>query len=237
MNPSTRSPGVLRVLLGVFVLVQLAFLVLANLGTFFLQLGKMGNPVAEKTWGVIGTVTEPYAWATGQEQYWKMFAPTGPPRAAFVRIRLQMDDQEIVRVPSEFEAAPGQPLFHWPGAGERLWHVEKSLALQFVAYDRDWVLAETDGWRSRLTGFVEDHRHRFLPYMAWRARRHGESTGDSREATQIEFLVSIHSRSRHDRPSTPEFEELVLRWRPETDILELCTPTTAGFDCRPLVKK
>lgn len=223
-----------RYLLGLFILIQLAFLFIANAASvaFYFQ---SENATAAMLWSAGGALSEPWAHLTAQEQYWRMFAPSVPPRTLFVRMRLHIDD-EIVLVPSEFEPLPGRPILHLPGSGERMWHVEKNLANPMIAYDADKVVARLDEWRAYLRQAIAKERSRYLAYMAWRSRHYLAARGDQRIPHQIDLLVSIHSLSSHDRPSVPEFELLMLRWRPAlpgNDALQLCIDTAQSVQCEP----
>lgn len=223
-------PMVARLGLGLFILVQLAFIVLANLGTLCDFLARQGNGGAAVAWNAIGSVTEPYAFATGQEQYWKMFAPSVPPRAVFVRLDLWTDGKHVP-VPSQFERSEGgDPILHLPGAGERLWHVEKNLALPFVGFDAQAVADRPQEWRAFLRGRIARDRHRYLPFMEWKARQLLAAPLPD----VIELAVSIHPPSRYDRVLPPERIEPVLRWRPKQDRLDLCAPGLGDQRCRPI---
>lgn len=229
---STSTQSLKSYLLGLFIVVQLAFIAVANVGSIALY-NASSNPAAALIWEVGGAFSEPWAHVTGQEQYWRMFAPSVPARAMFIRMRLRLEGATEL-LPSDFEAPPGEPILHWPGPGERLWHVEKDLAAPFVAYDPDEVAANPNEWRAYLENAINAQRHRYLAYMAWKVRRYQDATGDKRAPQHVDLLISIHTRSWHDRHSTPESELLTLRWTPSLEpnvALQLCTQTPQGDDC------
>jgi hypothetical protein len=229
---ASRTLAIKRFLLGLFILIQLAFLFVANIGSVAFYF-RSDNAIASSIWTVVDACSEPWAHATAQEQHWRMFAPAVPARASFVRMRAHFEN-EIVPIPSEFEPLPGKPILHLPGSGERIWHVEKDLAAPFLIYDENAALERLAEWRAYLHHAIGAERPRYLAYMAWRSRRYLDAAGDSRIPKQVDLLVSLHTLSRHDRSSTPEYELLVLRWRPAVQggaALQLCIDTARGVEC------
>jgi hypothetical protein len=237
LDSPRRSPPVGGALLGTFIVVQLAFILLANAGSVALFFANSESPLPGMAWNAIGAFSEPWAHCTGQEQYWRMFAPSAPTRATFVRLRIHTDGKSVM-IPSEFEPPPGEAMLHLPGCGERLWHVEKSLAAPFLVYNPVDVEGRLTEWRSYLDGAIGGQRHRYLAYMSWKLRRHQEATGDTRVPDEVDLLVSLHTLSSHDALGAPEFELLALRWRPAlgSNAVQLCTDTPRGVDCAPFGK-
>src|SRR5438876_17536 len=81
---------------------------------------------------------------------------------------------------------------------------------------------------------IATERPRYLAYMGWRSRNYLAARGDQRVPKQIDLVVSIHTLSRYNRPSVPEFELQVLRWRPNlagNDALQLCVDSSQDVQC------
>jgi hypothetical protein len=228
-----RFAAMIRVLLGLFIVVQLVFIVASNVGSIALYLSGSGNSAAAQIWQTInGAFTEPWAHLTGQEQYWRMFAPSVPPRAMFIRLRTHRDGQTD-DIASEFEPLPGEAQLHWPGPGERLWHVEKTLTAPFAIYDPDEIASRPDEWRDYLLGAIRNRRDLYLASMAWKVRRDMDAKGETHWPDQVDLIVSIHTLSAYERLGRPEFAELTLRWRPYGD-LDFGTPMPEGRRWEPL---
>src|SRR5258708_4470638 len=101
MTPAVPPPSLWQRLVGVFVLVQLLFLLAAN--GFFLVQRVVAPAPGEASAGIAETLpalTRPYAELTGQWQGWSLFAPNVPRHAAFVAVEYRWADGGRVRVDS-----------------------------------------------------------------------------------------------------------------------------------------
>jgi hypothetical protein len=204
----TRAAALARVALGLFILWQLVFLVASNATSFLLlytaETGDALRPITATTDG--------WASLTGQAQNWRLFAPLVPMRSLFLQVDFHGPDG-AARVSSEFEPADATCYFHLPGCGDRLWHVEKTLAWPCVAYDPDAVAARPDEWRAYLDDRARANDRAARAYLAWK-RRAFERDHPALPSRAIDLGVRIYSRSHQPDAVTPEAHQLLLHWEP-----------------------
>lgn len=207
--PKAVAPtgGWLPAVVGLFITIQLGFLVVSNVTSFlFLLLDAHSGPA--KVNKALAEVAEGWAKLTGQDQNWRLFAPQVPTRTLLVDVSFHGP---------ALPAAPARPRvasIHWPGPEDRLWHVEKSLHWAYVAYDPKEVAARAGEWQEYLEESVRKKWHAYRDYLAWKKHAYTRQYPDFPAPTELWFGVWVYTLSHQPEPGSPQHHEVLLRWQP-----------------------
>jgi len=189
-----RKKPVRRVALGLFIVWQLAFLAIGNAASFLRYQVESAAEGQARVGRAVAAVTDGWAKLTGQEQNWRMFAPLVPMRALAVQAVFTGDTPP----------PPAAGEFHWPGSGDRLWHVEKTVAWPMVAYEPAAVAERTDEWRDYLADQVRANGPAYRNYLAWQQRDYLRQHPGLPPPAEGRLGVWVFSRSRQPDSSRPE---------------------------------
>jgi hypothetical protein len=204
----------LRVALGLFIVWQLVFLVASNVTDYLLHLAAAsGEGDPPRVTRVVAGVTSGWARMTGQAQNWRMFAPLVPVRSLVLQMEFD-EDGERLGVLSESAALAEGNYFHPPGSGDRLWHVEKTLAWPFVAYDPQAVDERPDEWHAYLEEAVRRNERACRSYLAWQQRAWLRQHPGRTPPRALYLVVRVYTCSRQGERPGPVASEVVLRARP-----------------------
>ncbi len=183
---SSPAPSTRQVLVGLFILWQLIFLISANLIGFLkdnreympLELEQAVEAIAPgwpkeqgHAWQIMEHVAKTdrlWAEATGQLQYWMLFAPTIARECVFPAVELHWDG-ETKLVLSENEPSDLNLYFRFGNYRLRRYESNLTLALRPDACES---LAETnERWRDRIRTFVTGYADILDGYLSWRTGR------------------------------------------------------------------
>jgi hypothetical protein len=216
---AARGPALLRVGLGLFIVWQVAFLVASNATDYLSHIAAAdGESGPNRGTQVVAAVTSGWVRLTGQAQNWRMFAPQVPMRALFLQV-----DFDEVGVPSESAAVAEGTYCHPPGGGDRLWHVEKTVAWPLVAYDPEAVDARPDEWHAYLEQAVRNNERACRSYLAWRQHAWLREHPGQPPPRAIYLVVRVYTLSRQGERPGPVACEVLLRARPRPDNPEQLT--------------
>jgi hypothetical protein len=171
MTAPVSPPSRWQRLVGVFVLVQLVFILASN--SFFLiervfqrepdEPPSAVSAVAE----TLPKVTRPYAHATGQLQGWSLFAPNVPHRAAFVVTEVQWHGgQTRKKLRSENMPADLKDFVQPFGTG-RLLQYELHLRLLSLTWSPR-ATKEPELWRRLSADEIRNRHQAIRAYLNWR---------------------------------------------------------------------
>jgi hypothetical protein len=180
-QPLRQAPAVM---LGVFILWQLAFLVLANLLEFFPhRVHRLDEFTSYREYPAeavnpsplvhaLPAVTDCWSQLTGQYQMWWLFAPDFPRQATFPVVELRWDDPATGSPPvlllSSLEPANTASYFHPPNSCDRLLHYEAYLGLGLEYWNDPTEPADVDAWRKILSDVVRSQWKSIRAYLRWR---------------------------------------------------------------------
>jgi hypothetical protein len=249
------KPTVGQVLLGLFVLWQLAFLAVANVVEFVPhrppgrdELIDFPEPLAgsERPPGVahaLATVTDRWAELTGQYQVWWLFAPGFPPQAAFPAVELRWAGRtEPVRLLSPSEPADPHAYFRPPGSADRAFHYEVRLGLVLLHWDEATAGDDADFWRAFHRERVSRQWKSIRAYLRLRLREWQASHPDAPPPDEAVLLLRLYRTPAPDaHPWSPAgpVERPLARWRPAEDgppdelLVEVYEPFARRFERLP----
>ncbi len=225
--------GVLpAVALGVFIVWQLVFLVLANLFEFFPhrvhRLDEMNYyrelPAGSKTpypmVHALAEVTDRWAQLTGQYQIWWLFAPDVPAQATFPVVELHWDDSDEeltpIRLTSAAEPADTANYFHQLTAADRLLYYEANLCVGYAYWIDSPLAADADGWQKLQFDLVASQWKSMRAYMRWQMNQFLEQRPDLPPPSEVRLLVRSYPTPAADAaPASrgPPSDRPVARWR------------------------
>ena len=157
--------------------------------------------------------TDGWVQLTGQGQGWRLFAPQVQTRALFPSVTTEVKGPPpaLHQLSSYCEPANPNWFFHFPGSGDRLFHVEKEVYwLPMVAWDPEQIRNDPQGWHNYVVASVRDRWRRIRTYLAWRIR------GEPVPPEVVYLSVHVYPLSAAGRRILPA--EIVtvplVRWRP-----------------------
>jgi hypothetical protein len=223
-----------RLLLGAFVLWQVAFLgaaLLANAGQ------ALGDPLGVRR-AVENDVLRRYAEATGQRQSWELFAPDVADRFAFVGVELRWDDDGLAPDPAPARVRPGAvppvaPVF-LPGkvepadlnafvrlGGCRIRKYETFIALDEVEGEVRFDAPAGDDPRPDARLVYPDVANQMHAYLRWRLAEFRRERPDLPPPTQVRLWVHSYRIPEPPGPEPWRWQDqgwdLVGVWVPESD--------------------
>jgi len=224
-----RAPAAV---LGLFIVWQLVFLVLANLLEFIPHrarrldefTGYRERPAelvnAKPAVHVLAAVADCWAQLTGQYQMWWLFAPNFPPQATFPVVELRWDDPAAgsapVRLLSSLEPANTASYFRPPTSADRLLHYEMNLCLGLMYWDEPTDPAEVEMWKKLLGDIVRCQWKSIRAYLRWRTNEYLADHPDLPPPDEARLLVRIYptppaGAAPADRQ--PPYDQPFARWR------------------------
>jgi hypothetical protein len=210
----------LQVLLGLFICWQILFLIANNATRFLVSAMASRGDVPQAVIAPVAAVkdvTEGWVQLTGQRQEWSLFAPSPPVRALFLNVECE-SRREPRRLQLSFEPRIPGDYWHSPGVGDRLWHIEKSLAWPFVAWEPTQVAQRGDEWRRYLEERVQGNWRAYRAYLAWRQRQFREEHPREPPCDALVLDVSIYTPSAGpEQPPRQDVRVPFLRWRPGSE--------------------
>lgn len=237
MVPLTPTPRMSQRLLGLFIGVQILFL----LGGNFLPLLPHGVPDADEvtddttmpgrmfenealqqTLTVAGTTARRYGELTGQMQGWSLFAPLVAPQATFLVTELHWHDDEqhpprSVQIVSDFHPENPQHYFHLPRSDCRLVNYEFRLS-QSLWYLTDESLAEQPAfWQEWVNRRVSRQWKSLRAYLNFQQQRYLAEHPDERPADEVRLIVRTYPIPLPGTDAaTPlaAIDRPLARWRP-----------------------
>ncbi|MBY0523650.1 MAG: hypothetical protein K2R98_09625 [Gemmataceae bacterium] len=244
MNSTAPGPRPAQVFLGLFVVWQLTFMVMAN----YLQLVFPENLVTEDeaadllaklpppgpiekltrtAAGCLQSEAGRYAQVTGQGQSWWLFAAY-PRQSTFPLIELRWSDPAAfppVRLHGRFEPENPNAYFHAPGPGDRLFHYEANLTLIHNPWDTErfnswsWDPEEERKHAETQAETHGRHREQFTPDRPWYQRCQLAHVGDgwSLFCSPWEEERFRTDRERYQRSYLNRARE---KWRPALAYME-----------------
>ncbi len=220
-RPPTRRPGILQVLLGLFICWQLIFIV----GSSIIALPE------ESPLPPVSRVLENWSWLTGQEQGWRQFTPAAPTQAAFVAVELEWADRPPVRIVSESEPADlGQ--FIRPFGGTRLGGYEGQFTMIGLKEGAAAVQENPERWRDWIAETVSDKARPLRAYLAWRVREFTRAHADQPPVAGAVLFLRIYQIPEAARDSwrlKGPVELPLARWKPGQADVEAFDPVTESF--------
>jgi hypothetical protein len=226
------------VLLGLFVMGQLAFILAAN----FLPL--LRSALAKKSWpgerpvGLVVEGTGYWARWTGQLQGWSLYAPRVPTQSAFVAVQLRWDDDS--HWPAQHDARrelllssiePKNPDDYFRPFGTfRLPAYEADLGLVAWSWDAESYAEDPGLWHQRFVAAVRRDWPAMQAYLAWRWHgwRHDHpDQAAPRQALLLARLYQIPPPGQRPWSWSGPVEQALARWRPFDDPAPGCLPVEA----------
>ncbi len=213
-NP-TRRPGLVPILLGLFICWQLVFII----GSSMVALPEGGVPGISHTF-------ERWSWLTGQEQGWRQFTPGVPRRAAFVAF-WQEGGPTVVS-----ESDPRTDSFFRAFGANRL----SSYELQFtmIALKEESITINEFGfasWREAPAESVRSNARAIRAYLGWRLResrkRYPQLPPPDYVGMNLTFTAVLPPGT--DWTLGPYRELPLARWKPGQTDLEAYNPATNSF--------
>jgi hypothetical protein len=207
LESDAGRPSWAALALGLFIVWQLAFLVVGNAAGYlaFVLGADDPNPVQQ-----LAAVSEAWSTLTGQGQSWRMFAPNVPPRSLFLQVQLQANNSSVP-IGSEFEHPAGDFYLDWSGAGDRLWGVEKTLAFPLLAYDAAAIAERPQEWRDYLSASMHNNQRFYRSYLSWQRREYRRQHPGAAACGDGELGVRIYELSQQGRTSAPIGYQTLLR--------------------------
>jgi hypothetical protein len=195
------------VALGVFIVWQLVFLVVANVLDFFPhrvhRLDELTNfrvlPAGSRCpWPLVhavASVTDRWAHLTGQYQMWWLFAPDFPAQATFPVVELRWDDPLLasapVRLPSAACPADRSAYFHAPTSADRLLQYEANLCLGYAFWNENSLAEDPVGSRQFQFDLVRSQWKSMRAYMRWRTAQFLGQRPDLPPPDEVCLLIRI----------------------------------------------
>lgn len=236
-NAIAGSPTFFQRLLGFFVLIQLAFIVLANVLAFFPmpepdpdELTDSRGPASlesaeryPEAFKLASKAILGYGQATGQIQAWWLFAPSFPPQATFPVVDLRwvsVDGGETgVRLPSRFEPENPGSYVRLPGSNDRYYHYEARLTLLLGDFSEKSLALYPDAWRHAFADRVRRQWKSMRAYLRSRVHEYQAKHPDKPEPTEVILSVRIYTTPP---PGAAPFWDLVIeeplaKWLPAMD--------------------
>ena len=258
MPALTTTPNFSQRLLGLFIGVQILFLLCGN----FLPLLPHGVPDADEitddttmpgrmfqnetlqqTLTIAGTATRRYGELTGQMQGWSLFAPLVAPQATFLVTELHWNGDEqlpprSVEIVSDFHPKNPQHYFHLPRTDCRLVNYEFRLS-QSLWYLTDKSLAEQPQfWQEWVNRRVSRQWKSLRAYLNFQQQRYLTAHPDERPADELRLIVRtypIPAPELHTESPLPAIDRPLVRWLPEASYsagvlpLEAFDPVTRRY--------
>ena len=237
-------------LLGGFVVVQLVYLIAANLLPLFPQhVAKTGELTDDFTFAgrtfrseylqtsleTASAVTRKYGEATGQMQNWALFAPGIARQATFPVAELQWNygqTPRLVQLTSEFEPADPRHFTKFDLTQSRLFNYEFRMT-QSLWFCTDESLATSPEFWQEWLAHRASRQHRSLhAYLLWKvwgyAKEHPAELLPTTAVLYVRCYPITPPGRVAERSELPQDRPLV-RWIPATNVLEVFDPVTKKF--------
>ncbi len=246
------SPSGKQILLGIFILWQMAFLVICNVVGALRQtndeLPPEFGPAVETiapgwpegeghVWEMqerIGDISDFYRQLTGQPQNWGLFAPNVTRGGSFPAIKLRFDDKATESLLSHNEPEDYERYLR---VGDfRMRRLEETLTLDLVEEDDVAAGSVDEQRRTSIRDYVRDYRANIRAFLRWKLKAWQQNNEHRDEPVAVElWLRSYRIRPPGDGPSPwrslPPF--CVARWKPRDDVVEAFDPVTGKFASVP----
>ncbi len=222
--------GICHVLLGLFVLWQLGFTILANAVSIVAR-PMFGGPCGGAL-AVADSVQTDWAGLTGQEQHWAMFSPYVATQSAFATVDAGWTDGQTQQLRAAVE--PADPLNYFRHFGDfRLQTYETKLCKAFIVWDRTAIAREPREWQAHLVDNFRKHRDAMSAYLAWRLRELNDAVPPA-EATLAVRLFRARRPGEGDGLWDAPVEVAIARQRFDrnrqaTGPLEMFDPIAGGY--------
>ena len=230
-RPASNKPGKAELLLGLFVVWQLSFILLANFWGIVLR----GPPEIVYEFSDDRGVEESFAgnaalsrllaptsrWEelTGQWQGWSLFAPNIATRATFPLVEIHWDEKmKPVRLRSIFEP---DDLFHYshpPGSSSRLFNYEWRLCIAALAWNELASPEEASIMRRQMELIIRMQWKVIRAYLRWRLHGFQREHPDLPPPQQVVLVVRQYQTPPPGKYpwSWPEPVDLpIARWQPK----------------------
>jgi hypothetical protein len=232
-RPVEKGPAVL---LGLFVVWQLVFLVLANALEFIPHhvhrldefTGYREVPPedanATPTIRALAAAIDCWSQLTGQYQMWWLFAPDFPRQATFPAVELRWDrathDFEPALISSSLEPATITSYFHPPDSTDRLLHYEANISAELAYWNDPTEPADIEQWHRRLSDAACSRWKSTRAYLRWQIAKFLAEHPDRPSPDEARLLIRIYTTPapdarRGDRP--PPRDMPFARWRCSED--------------------
>jgi hypothetical protein len=239
--------AVARLVLGLFVLLQLAFLVSDNLGTVVKQSAvlldnlpeRFREPLEEaeakeriiqyakridKEW-------RPWEDATAQSQSWSLFAPDITDLIPFVGVELRWDDgRPPVYIQSDNQ--PADPERFFKVGRFRLRRVESTIDVSPPLHDGVADPTTTE-WENCMAEAVQSHGTNMRIYLRWRLAEYQHLRSEP-PPTEVRLCVQLYRIPPPPGPRPWHWIDLgrfpVACWRPGSDTITVCPSETPSAD-------
>lgn len=206
--PEPAAPArPLAVLLGLFVLWELAFLPAANLIDFVplrpgpADDGAFRDPIQERgtftdceplqrSAEAVGRALDFWGEVTGQEQGWPLFSHGAPPHSMFCALQLRFPDGSAAEIRSTFEPAdppdrrPRAPMVH-----DRLFNHEVMMGGPAWFCSEESLALYPEVWSGGLPKVVADMNPYFLAWMRWKVRNYAAARPGCPDPEEVVMLV------------------------------------------------
>jgi hypothetical protein len=235
-----RASG--RYLLGLFVLVQLAFLPFANLtGVENALRHAARRRQAFPAWAEGGdgldvrakSAVRSAAWwgrLTGQEQPWQLFAPDTVSIVAFPVVELHWAGGESVVLPSANRPADRHAFFRLGGFRAR----RAGAAVDVAPYDEDAAFDPSGpAWRETISRLAWADRPGLRAYLRWRVGRYLDAAPGVAWPDEVFLSTELWRIPEPPGPTpwdwTPLGTHPVLRWDPADGTVRLFDPAAGSY--------
>lgn len=239
---------VISYLLGVFICWELVFLPLSNFWLFvprelpplpaeilthdYQRTGRATpNDTLQAAAEAVGQVNDSWAIATGQIPGWSLFVPVFPEAGAFLHMRMETADGQVIDRRSPFEPDDAARFVRFQPADHRLFNREILYAIVCASWKRDSFRTRAPEWKDAINEHVLTFRPSLCRYIRWRIR---EWTAANPDADVTRVFLGVRVYPTNPVGSEPVRQDPVLvplaKWDADTpDDLTAYDPTTGKY--------